>query len=127
MPITDLRAQLYGKVDDVFGGPITIYPYKAKYLGAPIPDPDREVKTGVGVVQSATAAIANALRAAGSLAFLSRRAEADVLLRVDLKYLGDTKQGDRVYVDELEATYEISYMEEPVLRRVIMHLTGLGK
>jgi hypothetical protein len=106
-------------IDNNFGEPIKILPYReAAHLEPAQPDPARPVITdAIGVVIGKATLLNDTLVSAN-------RAHADLLVSVQDKYIGATKQGDHIILLGRHATkqYEINYMELGTNDRTVMHL-----
>ena len=114
-----LSTQLDLATDGTFGEQISLQPFKKDYMTEPVPDGSRTVQAGVGQIMNRGTMI----KQAGNAEFLSRRAQADLLLSVRMIYLTGIKQGDRVVMlDRDNKTYEISFIEDGVNTRQVIHL-----
>lgn len=113
-------AELEEAVDAQMGEPVRFIPYVSTGGGytAPIVDASRAISEGVGYV------IGRGTFLAGSGVITQRRADADLLLAIQQKYLTNVYQHDRVILTKRSATqtYEISYVEEDPHGRPKLHL-----
>jgi hypothetical protein len=111
-------------IDAQFSEPIRIIPLKTGgTLKGPLVDTTRNAIDTVGYPLGPAAAV----RAGGSSEFISRRAEADLLLKVQTKYLTDVRKGDRVELTNRAMTCEISFIEDGVHGRSTLHLIHPGR
>lgn len=109
-------------VDAQWGEPFVMTPYKvARQMADPAVDNSRSVVNGVGYVVGRFSGLQ---KAAGD--FLTKRAEADMLLSVRDQYLGTVRKGDRITLTQRSQTLEVSYLEPgSVNGRTVIHLLRL--
>ncbi len=108
-------------VDQMYGEAVVFRQYQTGgYQSSPSVDGSRPVTTAIGYVTSR----GSAMRPAGGATVISRRLEADYLLRVLSKYLVNVKEHDRVEFPETRQgeVFEISYIEPSANGRPILHL-----
>lgn len=108
-------------IDSFYGESIQLKPYKeGSYTTAAQPDPTRQVVSGLGYLMSKNAAMQ---ASAGS--FISKRLNADLLLRVRPQYLSQTQDHDRVEFTtgvHVGQVYEVSFIEPSANGRPVLHL-----
>lgn len=107
----DLMATANQTVDDMFGVAIRLLPYNTGgYLSDAQPDNSREARDAIGVPMSKEAM----MKAAGTSSFISRRLDADELIEIQERYVGDTRANDRLtYNSAPDVMWEIAYIEPP--------------
>lgn len=124
-PLGSEFAQAENIIDANLGDNVRIIPYrKGEYLGDPVLDTSRKEKNGIAVVYGKNTMLRSSV--AGSTV-AAKRAEADLLISIQEKYLGDTKQGDHVILkDRGNQECEISYIEPSTNARPLVHLLRIS-
>jgi hypothetical protein len=104
-------------VDGYYGESVQILPYKKDYMQADAPDTSRTIKDAKVMV------IGRGTSLKHSTPLYTQRAEADMVLSIQDKYLGDTKLGDRVkLIERNNELVEISYTEQGTNGRSVLHV-----
>lgn len=108
-------------IDGFYGAAIRLMPYKEGGYSTPAqPDNTRPVVSGIGYLMSKNAA----MTAPGG-AFISKRLDADLLLRVQPKYLTSTQDHDRIMFTagtRINQVYEVAFIEPSANGRPVLHL-----
>lgn len=115
-----LSKSLEAAIDGQMGENVRLIPYRTAGGGfaAPQIDPTRSVVDAVGYI------IGRGTFLAGQGIMQQKRADADLLLAIQNKYLTNIRQFDKVILLDrsLTITYSISYVEESPHGRQKLHL-----
>lgn len=120
-----LAEQAHAAVDEQFGEPIRIIPWKASDYSAGAPDPERPTVDIVGSFAVQTTKISEAAGQVGRGGdFLSRIVEADMWIAVRrlLVAIAKPRKGDRIQFLRRGWMCEITYLEPRKTDRVVIHM-----
>lgn len=123
MDWNQLEAYADDTVDTQFGEQVVVTPYlTGNQYAEPMPDTSRSVQTMVGYVVGRNTQV----RAAGTAAAYTKRAESDQVFVVQRKYVvNPVLKGDRIQFLGRNETWEISYVESGPTNRYVFHLLGI--
>jgi hypothetical protein len=108
-------------VDAFYGEPVRLLPYRvvSGYMQGATPDTSRQTVDGVGYLVSRSAMLK------GNDAMISKRLEADMLIKIQDKYLVNIRANDRIVLLDPKrnnTVCEIAYIEPSVNGRSVVHL-----